>query len=58
MDSVIKASDMAGNLCRGTWLSGHGQGGLMVGLMMLDIFSNLNDSMIENLTAKKVRMVY
>lgn len=30
-----------------TWLSGHGQDGLMVGLMVSEVFSNLNSSMIR-----------
>lgn len=30
-----------------TWLSGHGQDGLMVGLMVSEVFSNLNSSMIQ-----------
>lgn len=28
------------------WLSGHGEDGLMVGLMAFEAFSNLNNSMI------------
>lgn len=30
-----------------TWLSGHGQDGLMVGLMVSEVFSNLNSSMMS-----------